>query len=236
MTALDAAAGAAGMTVVFPESLDGGWGDDPFTTPTRPTGGEDVAFLDRLVDELHGDGRIAAGPPALVGFSNGASMALRYAAEHPAGVRAVVSVAGELPRDPAVRPMGPVPLLAVYGSADPVRSATAGIPASPGRRPGDPTPTLPIADTVAAFVASLPDPVADPPVERDPHPGDGTSVRRQRWTGRDGTPVELHTVVGGGHTWPSARGPVPGGERFGAVSRDLDATALAVAFVAPRRR
>lgn len=42
---------------------------------------------------------------------------------------------------------------------------------------------------------------------------------------------QLHTVVGGGHTWPSADTAFTGGERFGAVSIDPDASAVAVALI-----
>jgi poly(3-hydroxybutyrate) depolymerase len=39
----------------------------------------------------------------------------------------------------------------------------------------------------------------------------------------------LQTLVGGGHTWPSARTALPPG--FGILSQDLDASAEAVSFV-----
>ena len=129
----------------IPDALDRGWGDDTFTSPTRPVGDEDVAFLDALVRELRADPRIDDGPIGVVGFSNGASMALRYTSEHPDEVRAVVSVAGQLPRDPAIRPSGRVPLLEVYGTADPLRPYDSGIPETPGRGPGDPDPHAPDA-------------------------------------------------------------------------------------------
>jgi polyhydroxybutyrate depolymerase len=101
-TALHEAAAAQGVAVVYPESLDGGWGDDTFTSPGRPAGDEDVVFLDALVAELRADDRIAdEGDIGVAGFSNGASMAMRYTAERPDDVRAAVAVAGQLPRDPA---------------------------------------------------------------------------------------------------------------------------------------
>lgn len=221
MTALDLPAAAADLAVVYPDGLDGGWGDDTFATPARPGGDEDVRFLDALADDL------APGDPvALVGFSNGASMALRYAAERPARVRAVVAVAGQLPRDPAVRPTGRVPLLAVYGDADPVRPFGSGIAEPAARAPGGPTPTLPTPDTVAAFAGAA---THAGPQPSDADPGDGTTVLTERWTDGDGTVAVLRTVVGGGHTWPSSPTPAPAG--FGLVSRDVDASAEAVRFV-----
>ncbi|HEY7071993.1 MAG TPA: alpha/beta fold hydrolase [Acidimicrobiales bacterium] len=227
MTGLEVPAAAAGYAVVYPDGLDGGWGDDTFPTPSRPEGDEDVVFLDSLVAALHADPRIGDGPVGVVGFSNGASMALRYAAQRPDAVRAVVSVAGQLPRDPAVRPTGRVPLLALYGDADPIRSFAAGIADSPARAPGGPTPTLPTLDTAAAFAG--PDARQAAPEQSDPDPSDGTKVQTERWSDGDGTRVVLQVLVGGGHTWPSAH--TPPSPDFGTVSHDLDASAEAVTFV-----
>jgi polyhydroxybutyrate depolymerase len=232
VTQLDRHAAEAGLAVAYPEAVDGGWGDDTFTSPSRPDGDEDVAFLDALVRELRADPRIDDGPIGVVGFSNGASMALRYTSEHPDEVRAVVSVAGQLPRDPAVRPSGRVPLLEVYGTVDPLRPYDIGVRETPGRGPGDPTPTLPTPDTVAAFVAvGLGASEREEPVETDLDPADGTRVRTERWTDRDGTLAILRSIVGGGHTWPSSRGQFGGGENFGVTSREIDASAEVVAFV-----
>jgi polyhydroxybutyrate depolymerase len=158
-------------------------------------------------------------------------MALRYAAQRPDQVRAAVAVAGELPRDPAIRPTRPVPVLEVYGTGDPIRSYDAGIADDPGRAPGDPTPTLSAPDTVAAFVAVTPRARREGPEAADPDPGDGTRVATERWIGDDGTVVVFRSTIDGGHTWPSAHAPSAGGDRYGPVSRDLDAGADAIAFV-----
>jgi polyhydroxybutyrate depolymerase len=232
VTGLDRQAAAAGLAVVFPDAVDGGWGDDTFTTPTRPSGDEDVVALDGLIEAVRADERIGDQPVALVGFSNGASMALRYASDRPDQVAAVVSVAGQLPRDPAVRPAVRIPLLEVYGTADPVRPYDTGIPEPADRQPGGPTPTLSTADTVAAFVAAGGGPgEPDDAREADPTPGDGTRLRTQRWVDGTTTVAVLQAVVGGGHTWPSAQALFAGGEGFGVTSRDLDASAEAIEFV-----
>jgi polyhydroxybutyrate depolymerase len=231
-TELHRHAARAGLAVAYPEGLDNRWGDDTFPTPTRPNGDEDVAYLDALVRQLRADPRIDDGPVGVVGFSNGGSMALRYASERPDDVRAVVAVAGQLPRDEAVRPTGRVPLLAVYGDADPVRSYDAGIPATPGREPAGPTPTLSTRDSVATFVARAAGTAEqEGPEEADPDPGDGTRLRTERWSDSEGALAVLHTVVGGGHTWPSAVVPFADGQDFGPTSRDLDASATAIDFI-----
>jgi polyhydroxybutyrate depolymerase len=219
-----------GLAVVYPQGIDARWGDDTFTSPNRPAGDEDVVFLERLIAELRQDPRIDHEPIGIVGFSNGASMALRYAAERPTDVRAVV-VAGQLPLDPAIRPTGRVPLLEVYGTADPLAPFDTGQPQTPGRGPQDPTPTLSTPETVAAFVSMAGGAVGhEGPEEVDPDPGDGTRLRIERWVDGAGTVAVLLAVVDGGHTWPSARGQFTGGG-LGLISKDIDASADAIAFI-----
>ena len=68
-TGLHELAAAEGLAVVYPESLDGRWGDDTFTSPARPAGDEDVVFLDALIHELRADHRIVDdGDVGVVGF------------------------------------------------------------------------------------------------------------------------------------------------------------------------
>ncbi len=234
VTGLELQAATRGLAVVYPDAGAGGWGDDTFATPDRPRGDEDVVYLDALVDSVQHDPGVAEGPVALVGFSNGASMALRYAGARPDRTSAVVSVAGQLPRDPAVRPTGRVPLLEVYGTTDPIRPFTTGILASPDRAPGSPTPTLSTPDTIAAFTALADGATEDragPDLDVDP--ADGTLVRTTCWSDDTGTVAVLIAVEGGGHTWPGAREPFGEGDTYGPTSREVDATAEAVAFVAP---
>jgi len=229
VTELDRYAAEEGFAVVYPNALDGGWGDDTYATPSRPAGDEDVSFLDDLIAALRSEPGIDDRPVGVVGFSNGASMALRYAIERPDDVRAVVAVAGQLPRDPSVRPTQPVPLVEIYGTADPLRSYDAGIADPPVREPGQPTPTLSAPDTVAAFVATAPSSSHRGPTQSDADPADGTRLRTERWTDDARTTVVFHTVVDGGHTWPS--GHAPQAEANGVVSREIDASAEAISFV-----
>lgn len=230
-TELHRIAAEHGLAVVYPQGVDARWGDDTFTSSDRPAGDEDVVFLDGLIAKLREDTRIDDEPIGVVGFSNGASMALRYAAERPGDVGAVVAVAGQLPRDPAVRPSGRVPLLDVHGTADAITPFDTGVPETPGRGPRDLTPTLSAPDTVAAFLSMAVGAVDHKgPVEVDPDPADGTRIRTERWVDGEGTVAVLRAVIDGGHTWPSARGQFSGGG-FGAISQDIDATADAIAFV-----
>jgi hypothetical protein len=123
-----------------------------------------------------------------------------------------------------------VPLLEVYGTADAVNPFDTGVPETPGRGPRDPTPTLSTPGTLAAFVSTAVGAVDhEGPEETDPDPADGTRIRTERWVDENGTVAVLRAVVDG-QTWPSARGEFSGGG-FGAISRDIDASVDAIAFV-----
>lgn len=98
------------------------------------------------------------------------------------------------------------------------------------RQPGQPTPTLSTPDTVAAFTATLDGPRSTHPQETDPDPTDATRLRTERWSDADHS-VTLVSVIAGGHTWPSAHVTLAGTETYGPVSHDLDASALAIAFL-----
>jgi polyhydroxybutyrate depolymerase len=80
------------------------------------------------------------------------------------------------------------------------------------------------AEATALFWAEADSCVAhsETDVVADTDPEDGMRVVREWWqAGRDSSEVVLLTVEGGGHTWPGGA-KRPG--RFGATSRDMDAT------------
>lgn len=115
---------ADGGAVIYPDGIAGEW------SPAGP----DHAFVDALI-HAHGEGR----PVVLVGVSNGADMALAYAAARPARLSALVLVSGGAGPDvpaPAVIP----PTLVMLGTADPdFQRYAAG--AEDWRRAGGCTPT-----------------------------------------------------------------------------------------------
>ncbi len=233
VTALDQQAAEHGLAVVFPDALDGGWGDDNFTTPGGP-GGDAGRRLPRRPHRrraIRSARRRGARRPCRLLERGKHGTAVRRAT--PPTRRAPSSPSsGSCRGDPAIRPTGRVPLLEVFGTADPLRPYGAGIPDAPDRQAGDPTPTLSTPETVAAFVATAGGAEDhEGPEDSDANPTDGTRVRTERWIDRDGTIAVLETVVGGGHTWPSARSPFAGSENFGITSYDIDASAQAIAFL-----
>ena len=158
-TGWGAAAGSEGFLLALPEGLP----QDPhkppkfLTNPTRWNDGasrpgdrlftaaDDVGFLAAVVAEL-----AAETDPRRVfvtGFSNGAGMAFRFAAERADVVAAVAPVAGYCWTDAA--PSRPVPTLYLIGDADPLVPLAGG----PVRLPwGGPAVVRPaVADTLAKW-------------------------------------------------------------------------------------
>lgn len=198
----------AGFLVAFPDGLpvfpsqpprfltnpqrwnDGGTTPaDPFHTDTN-----DVAFLDAVVDDAVGRGA-DPGRVYLTGFSNGAGMAFRYAAERGERLAAVAPVAGycHLPDDGLPHP---VPTLYVVGDSDRLIPLGGG----PVRVPwGDRTVTRPpVADVLGGWAVAL-----------------GCDRPAGLQAGADGVaetvfpgPVEFRAVVVGGlgHHWPGGKG------------------------------
>lgn len=95
------------------------WNDGSGRGHTARAGTDDVGFLAALLDQVvvrcDGDpGRVY-----LCGFSNGGSMAFRFAAERPGRVAAIGPVAGHCWVEPRIGDT-PVPALMIFGALDPL--------------------------------------------------------------------------------------------------------------------
>lgn len=163
---------------------------DPFHSDV-----DDVSFIQAVIDDAleHGPGDLER--VYLTGFSNGASMAFRFAAERPGEIAAVAPVAGYCHVAPAsVNPL--VPTLYVIGSEDRLLPLAGG----PVRLPwGGRVVERPTIDGTLAKWATALGCEASPQVVKD---ADG--VREERFAG----PVEFTklTVDGLGHHWPGGKG------------------------------
>ncbi len=98
MVPLARAAGALDGAILAPRAAAGSWYPDRFLAPTRqnePWLTSALQAIARAVEEAH----LAGIPPArvvLAGFSQGACLALEYAARHPMRYGAVAGLAGAL--------------------------------------------------------------------------------------------------------------------------------------------
>jgi polyhydroxybutyrate depolymerase len=148
-----------GFAVVYPEGLP----IDPRKPPKFLTNPQvwndgsgrnphldDVGFLNRVVDRLLEDSRFDPSKIAVAGFSNGAGMTFRFAAETPHRLNAIAPVAGHLWVTPvAVRPL---PTLFLIGEHDPLIPLEGGTAKTPwGVREGRPK----VRDTVQKWIAAM---------------------------------------------------------------------------------
>lgn len=78
------------------------------------------AYLSGMIDRLAADGVTDPARVWLLGFSQGSSLAYRFAQLHPGRVRGVVSVCADLPPDVKadLGPLRDVPVLIAYGTHD----------------------------------------------------------------------------------------------------------------------
>ena len=167
---------------------------------------DDVAFVAALIDDLTqqysvDDRRIHA-----VGFSNGGMMAHRLASELSLQIAAVASVAGQ-PCLEQVHPQRVIPVLQFHGTADEFALYDGGV----GPRSMSKTDHLSVRDGLHLWVrANHCD--ASPTVDEDGSGGGNLSSVRTSWHTGDQESVILHTILGGGHTWPgrSSRFPILG--------------------------
>ncbi|HUJ26135.1 MAG TPA: PHB depolymerase family esterase, partial [Myxococcales bacterium] len=208
-TAMDEAAAARGMVVVYPQGLGNSWNAGPACCGrARDEGVDDVRFFRDLVREVESEVCIDRARVFATGMSNGGIMSYRLACDASDLVAAIAPVAG-VEAAAACAPKRPVPVLAFNGTSDFLVTWKGGWF-------GLEAPQASIARW------SERDRCAGPPSQSIYAKGDARC---------DAAPgcaadVVLCRIDGGGHTWPGAL------EAFflGKTSSDIDATATILDF------
>lgn len=202
---------------------------------------DDVGFIRDLVKALESTYCIDPKRVFATGLSNGAMMSYRLACEASDVFAAVAPVAGAVVVKPCA-PARPVPILAFHGTGDtivPFNGGTDGLyhvlnfpPVSYSIdlwRSLDSCPSSPVPIDGSAA-----------PMPRDSTPDggpsaalfEGSTLASEKgdsachvWSGcRDGSEVELCTIVNGGHAWPG------GAPLVGKTSTDIDASSTIIDF------
>ena len=218
-------ASESGLVVAIPEGLP----PDPakpakfLTNPTRWNDGgsadpspvasraDDVAYLAEIVADLTARGFCPTGRVGVTGFSNGAGMAYRFAAERAELVAAIAPVAGHCWSE--TRPSRPVPTLAMSGTLDPLMPLAGGAARLPW---GGVAIRPPVAATFRVWAeandcARVPD-------------GDAAKLRHA-----GPVPMTRLILASQGHHWPGGAGRL--GERIGGPNdSDFAASAAITRF------
>jgi polyhydroxybutyrate depolymerase len=156
---------------------------------------DDVQFLDSVITDVSERTRASARRVFILGFSNGAGMAFRYAAERAERVAGIVPIAGLCWVDNPT-PSRPVPTFYLLGDADPLIPFRGGMVRSPwtGRLQARP----PVLTSIQRWAMAM---------DCDPQPKEEMETEHYRQMVHPG-PVEFRTlfVKDLGHHWPAGEG------------------------------
>jgi polyhydroxybutyrate depolymerase len=164
---------------------------------------DDVGFVHDVVKDVQRHVKIDSGRVYLVGYSNGGMLAYRYAVLNPGGIAALAVVAGTVggkePEQTGMEFIPPakqaLPVLMMHGTADTHVPYEGGAQdAKAGKR------QFASVQRSALFWVEA-DHCKGRPVERKQCNG---NVLIQKWTNcSHGSEVEVYTLKGWGHYWPS---------------------------------
>jgi len=195
-----------GFAVVYPKSFGFDWNDCSSIGNTAVDGvrADDAGFLDALVEKLVGELGVDPERVFAAGVSNGGSMALRLALEHPERYRAVAAALANVPAPqnfqcrPVARQTPSV--MIINGTEDPLVPYAGGEINLLGLfyKGGQV-----ISSTASAQYLADHNAIAGAPQVSLTQTALGTRVEHARWQSADGrTEVELVTLHGAGHGLP----------------------------------
>lgn len=191
-TGFDALADATPMLVVYPRAPGRTRRYD--VDPPAGRTSADVELVDALLARLRGRFPVDGQRIWATGFSNGAALCYRLAAERPGVLAAIAPVAGYLPALGRAAPSAPTPLLHVHGTAD-----TRVPPPSPAGSAGT-------VDSAFQTWARWNEATRPLPERRESDPS-GLVLRRQALAGASPrSDTELLLVEGRGHEWSGGPG------------------------------
>ncbi|MBA4387171.1 MAG: hypothetical protein C0404_04260 [Verrucomicrobia bacterium] len=166
---------------------------------------DDVGFLNAMLDEISARFAVDARRVFFTGFSNGASMVFRFAAEAPRRVTAIAPVAGACWIAPGNMER-PVSMCYITGLADPLNLIEGGVPRllNGASDPIRAKPKPPVRESILKWATALGCPSAAASVT-------GTEGVRTEilGPGRGGAEVIFITVEDLGHTWPGGSSLLP---------------------------
>ena len=190
---------------IFPHGVAESWNAGRCCRPAMTLGIDDESFLDAVVADAARRPEVDPQRIYMVGESNGGIMTYRYLCDHADRLAGAASVVGtSLAGCP---PNRPVPIIHVAASADEVVPYSGGFTATARVLSASGFP--PVVESMKRLAAAE----HCAPAPRTDTAGPAETME---WTGcRDGSRVELVTVIGAKHGWPR-------GEGFDATEAVLD--------------
>lgn len=225
-TGFNSLADTVGFAVLYPNGVGKSWNDGrnaPGIEASKDNV-DDVGFISAAVDQVAAELPIDPERIYATGISNGAMMSNRLACERADRFAAVAPVAGSGPQDfmARCRPVRPVSMLMINGTADPLVPYQGGPVLGIA---GDRDRVWSVDQTVGFWVTT--DGCPTSPVTQalpDPEKADDSAVRYESYSPcKSGSAVDFYSVVGGGHTWPGGPQYLPKAV-VGPVNRDFNAT------------
>ncbi len=176
------------------------WNDGGGKGPAAKNGENDVAFTEAIIDEVGRKATIDLNRIYVSGFSNGASMAFRVAAELSVRIAAAAPVAGHY-RLKGYTPSRSVPLLYIVGSDDPLTPMDGGEVSLPW---GSSITQPAVAETVRSWTRLM-------GCDREPNTVEENGpVKLSRYRPcRGGGEMEYYLIAGMGHVWPGGDPMLP---------------------------
>jgi polyhydroxybutyrate depolymerase len=223
LTNFSSVAKREGFIVVYPDGYQISWNDGRGTTAAAQQSINDVGFISSLIDKLSSDYKIIPEQIYVTGFSNGGYLSYRLACELSEKIAAVAPVGANMAETVAATcaPKRAIPVLQMNGTSDPLTPYEGGAPRG--------SPVLSAEKSVAYWATKnscreasstpLPDTARD-----------DTTVTLTSYSGCLAN-VQLYTVNGGGHTWPSGLQYLPE-RRIGKTSQDINASEVIWKFFA----
>lgn len=218
----------AGATVVYLDGYKRNWNDARRHSDfaARRQGIDDVGFVTAAIERFTSSGEADPRRVFVLGFSAGGSMVLRLLHEIPGrlAAAAVLSATQPVPENFLAidAPAQAVPVVFFHGSADRLVPYGGGMASLWGFRPrGMGRSAVATAAYYAARNGIRGAPTVEEPVAL--RSADGARIRHAAFREPGRAPVDLYTVVGGGHVIP---GPTSAPRIMGRTTKALDAPAV----------
>jgi polyhydroxybutyrate depolymerase len=218
---MDKSSDLHGYIAVYPEGVATSWNAGDCCGTAWVNAVDDVKFVKDLLARLQQDYCIDPKRIFSTGYSNGGFLSYRLACEMSETFAAIAPVAGQLGIAPSTcKPVRPVPLLEIHGTADPIVPYTGGTPII-GIDLGPVPKFRSVTESVGAFTQKNSCLGSPKTIFQK---GDATC---QQWGLCQGDVVHCK-IDQGGHTWPGGV-PIP---LVGKTSTDLGATETIYEFFA----